>query len=49
MCLKCVPSALQVPPQQDSAWRKVIKALQDEFTFEELGAEERRVFDKFIQ
>jgi threonine dehydratase len=40
---------LQVPPEQDKAWRKVTKVLQDEFTFEELGGEERRVFNMFIQ
>eukprot|EP00882_Tetradesmus_deserticola_P010527 GHRQ01011120.1.p2 GENE.GHRQ01011120.1~~GHRQ01011120.1.p2 ORF type:complete len:121 (+),score=37.26 GHRQ01011120.1:73-435(+) len=40
---------LQVPPEQGKAWRKATKSLQDEFTFEELAGEERRVFNMFIQ
>lgn len=40
---------LQVPPDQDKAFRKATKVLQDEFTFEELSGEERRVFNMFIQ
>lgn len=40
---------LQVPPEQDKAFRKATKVLQDEFTFEELSGEERRVFNMFIQ
>lgn len=40
---------MQVPPEQDRAFRKVQRALQDEFTFEELGGEERRVFNMFIK
>lgn len=40
---------MQVPPEQDRAFRKVQRALQDEFSFEELGGEERRVFNMFIK
>lgn len=40
---------MQVPPEQDRAFRKVQRALQDEFTFEELDGAERRVFDMFIK
>jgi threonine dehydratase len=39
---------MQVPPEQDRAFKKVQKALQDEFSFEELDGEERRVFNMFI-
>lgn len=39
---------MQVPPAQDAAFRKVQRGLQDEFTFEELGVEERRVFNLFM-
>ena len=39
---------MQVPPEQDRAFRKVQRSLQDEFTFEELDGEERRVFNMFI-
>lgn len=39
---------MQVPPSQDRAFRKVQRSLQDEFTFEELDGEERRVFNMFI-
>ncbi|KAF8072663.1 TD1 [Scenedesmus sp. PABB004] len=34
---------LQVPPEADRAWRRGVKALQDEFTFEELVGDERRI------
>jgi threonine dehydratase len=40
---------LQVAPDTDKAFKKVLKSLQDEFTFEELGGEERKVFNMFIQ
>lgn len=39
---------MQVPPEQDRAFKKVQRALQDEFSFEELDGEERRVFNMFI-
>lgn len=39
---------LQVPPQQGAAFEAVQQELADEFTFEELGGEERRVFDIFL-
>jgi threonine dehydratase len=39
---------MQVPPEQDKTFRKVQRALQDEFSFEELDGEERRVFNMFI-
>lgn len=40
---------LQVAPEQSKAFKKATKVLQDEFTFEELSGEERRVFNMFIQ
>ena len=40
---------LQVPPDQDKAFRKSTRELRDEFTFEELDGDARRVFNMFIQ
>jgi len=40
---------VQVPPDQDKAFRKSTRELRDEFTFEELDGDARRVFNMFIQ
>ena len=40
---------VQVPPDQDGAFKKMRRALlRDEFAFAELAPDERRVFDMFI-
>jgi hypothetical protein len=44
-----VLAALQVPPEDARDFRRAQRQLADEFTFEELSGEARRVFDMFIQ
>jgi hypothetical protein len=39
----------QVPPEEDKVFRRAARELKDEFTFEELDGEARRVFNMFIQ
>lgn len=47
----CVPATPQVPPDQLEAFAEVRDGLQDtsEFSFKELEADVRQVFDQFIQ